>query len=482
MKLRPYQIEGKNAVSEKFKQGHRRIIFRLSTGGGKSNITAVMATEAVQRGKTVLIVADRKELIGQLKRQLHRIGINPIIIDPSWRGQTGPCYVASIQTLNRRDLPLADLILIDEAHKNAFKKVLENQLYDMSYLVGFTATPISTPKFDLSNYYEVMVEGIEIDELIKQGFLVNAKYFAAWESFGKIKMRGEDYDEKELFDKFNKRSMYDGMIEAYEQHTPNTKAICFCISIEHAVLTTKEFNERGIKAVCVVSDPQYCTDAQRVQAFKDFEEGDALILVNQGIATVGYDYPPTQTIILNRKTKSLALYLQMIGRGSRPFQSKEYFNIIDMGSNIIEHGWYDDIREWSLYPKKKSSGKKGIAPIKECGNKECGCLVPAVTKICKFCGYEFPHEVERLATTDGIVEVKKEKLPEIPQALLGKRFGQMTIAELELVRSVKGYKIGWIIHQLEERGEQSLEEYGKLKGYKHGWEQHHKHSSKSKKV
>ena len=64
-----------------------------------------------------------------------------------------------------------------------------------------------------------------------------------------------------------------------------------------------------------------------------------MILVNVGIATTGYDYPPTQTVILNKKTKSLALYLQMLGRGSRPFKGKEYFNVIDMGSNIIEHGW-----------------------------------------------------------------------------------------------------------------------------------------------
>lgn len=473
MKLRDYQIKGIEAIREKFLAKKKRVVFRLSTGGGKSLIFTYLAVESVKKGKTVLIICDRWELIAQAQAHVRKHGINPIMITPKWKGQVSNCYVASVQTLNRRSMPAADLIILDEAHKNAFSRILKNPLYDNSFIVGMTATPISTPKFDLSTIYDDMVEVIEIDKLIEQGFLVNAKYFAAWENLGKLKVKGEEYDQDELFEKFNNNKMYDGMIDAYLQHTPNTKAICFCINVEHAIKTCQQFESKGIKAVMVVADTQYCSEEERKERFKQFEQGDAMILVNVGIATTGYDYPPTQTVILNKKTKSLALYLQMLGRGSRPYNNKKYFNVIDMGSNIIEHGWYDDVREWSLTPKRKSSGKKGLAPIKECLNPECGCLIPAVSKICKFCGFVFPEEVTKLATSEGIVEIKKEAIPQLPKELLGKHFHQMSIQELETIRSIKSYKLGWIVRILSERGSAALTEYGRMRGFTPGWDKHY---------
>jgi superfamily II DNA or RNA helicase len=472
MKLRHYQEEGVKRIREKFKEGKKRVIFQLSTGGGKSLIFTHMAVNAVRNGKTVLIIADRKELIGQAKRHLQRVGVTPMVVDPKWKGQMSSCYVASVQTLNRRNMPEADLVLIDEAHINAFSRVLSNHIYDHSFIVGFTATPISTPKFDLSKLYHDMVEVIQIDELINEGFLVNAKFFGAWENLGKLKMKGDDYDPDELFQKFDNKKMYDGMIEAYKQHTPNTKAICFCINVEHTIRTCEQFNQHGIKAVFVVSDPQLCSDQQRDFAIQQFELGEAMVMVNQGILTKGYDHPAIETVILNRKTKSLALYLQMIGRGSRPFKDKMFFNVLDMGSNILEHGWYDEPRVWDLKPKRKASNKKGLAPIKECLNPTCGCLIPAVSKVCKFCGFVFPEDITKLATSEGIVEIVKEALPQIPTHLLNKGFSKMSIEELELIREIKKYKIGWMVHHLEERGAEAWEQYRKLKDYKHGWDKY----------
>lgn len=471
MQLRPYQIEGKNKTKLKFKEGKRRVVVVGPTGSGKSAIFTDLAVEATKRGKTTLIIADRWELLKQARSHLKKNNVHPVMITPSWRGQESSCYVASIQTLRKRQMPHADLIILDEAHINAYSKVLENPLYTMSYILGFTATPRSTAKFDLSKFYEDMVEFASVKELIEDKWLVPAKYFGAWEDLGKLKMKGDEYDPDELFQKFNKRKMYDGMIDAYKLHTPGTKAICYCINVEHAEKTTQEFNDHGVKAVLVTGE----TDTSvRERNFREFESGDAMVLVNVDIATKGYDYPPTQTIIINRKTKSEPLYLQIIGRGSRPNPGKEFFNIIDMGSNLIEHGWYDNERYWSLYPKRKSSKKKGLAPIKTCGNDACGCLVPAISRVCKFCGFVFPIEVDTLVHSEGIVEIDKNRITQIPDHLVKKKFSQMSIEELEQVRSIKGYKLGWIIHQLNDRGDQALEEYRKLKGYKHGWDNHYK--------
>ena len=275
MKLREYQSTAIVRIKEKFKEGKKRVVFRLSTGGGKSVVFTYMAVEAIKRGRSVLIIADRWELMTQAQGHLKRNGINPMMINPDWKGQIAPCYVASIQTLNRRNMPEADLVIIDEAHINAFSRVLNNHIYDQSFIVGLTATPISTSKFNLSEFYHDMVEVIEINELIEKGFLVNAKYFGAWENFGKLKTRGDDYDADELFQKFDKKTMYAGMIDAYQEHTPNTKAICFCINVDHTIRTAREFNERGIKATFVVSDTSLCSEQERRDAFEQFETADA---------------------------------------------------------------------------------------------------------------------------------------------------------------------------------------------------------------
>jgi type I site-specific restriction endonuclease len=143
-------------------------------------------------------------------------------------------------------------------------------------------------------------------------------------------------------------------------------------------------------------------------------------MCNVGVLTTGFDEPSVKAIVLNRATKSLPLYLQMIGRGSRLYEGKEKFIVIDLGKNTTRHGFYDDFFDWkNLFEngtkKQKEAGKEGAAPIKECPS--CGFMQHTRKITCENCGHDF--EAERAAQEKQEKEQKlflltKEKPINIP--------------------------------------------------------------------
>jgi superfamily II DNA or RNA helicase len=88
------------------------------------------------------------------------------------------------------------------------------------------------------------------------------------------------------------------------------------------------------------------TASERREILKWFKETPDAILTSVSILTTGFDEPSVETIILNRATRSLTLYFQMIGRGSRYLPHKEEFNVIDMGNNIARFGMWDAKVDW----------------------------------------------------------------------------------------------------------------------------------------
>jgi superfamily II DNA or RNA helicase len=119
-------------------------------------------------------------------------------------------------------------------------------------------------------------------------------------------------------------------------------------------------------------------------------ESDAIIC-NVGVLTTGFDEPSVKTIFLNRATKSLALYLQMIGRGSRLYEGKEVFTIVDLGKNTGRFGFYSEYRDWqTIFTKGTESDGNGVAPTKEC--PECGFIQHTRKLNCDGCGFSFEEE------------------------------------------------------------------------------------------
>ena len=142
MNLRPYQAQAVDDIRAAFKS-HRRVLYQLPTGGGKTVIFCHITREAVRKGKSVLILVHRQELLRQTTAKLSQWGVPWGTIEAGkptlneW-----PVSVAMVQTAARRELTKYDLIICDEAHHavaGSWAGIIEKQ--PQAYLLGVTATP-----------------------------------------------------------------------------------------------------------------------------------------------------------------------------------------------------------------------------------------------------------------------------------------------------------------------------------------------------
>lgn len=475
MQLRPYQQELKKETSGLFSNGHLRVILCSPTGSGKTVTFADIAQSAVKNGVNVMIAVDRKELLDQAKRKLIEYGLNPSIITAGRTVRHGQkCYVATVQTLVRREFPQIGLLIIDEAHKQIFDKLLDSGRYNDVFTIGATATPKRSGKMNqLSKYYSKIVETVTIQDLIAQGFLTPAITYGAKMDKSHIKIKRGDYETQDLYKAFDKRTLYAGVVDKYLKFAKNTQAICFCVNVEHSKKVVQAFNAAGVSAVHLDGNTP---KAERESILKAFHLGRFKLLSNVEVLTTGYDEWKIETVIVNLATKSLPKWLQMCGRGSRIVPkgvnaTKDYFNIIDMGGNVHELGMWEQSREYSLSHKTKE--EVGVAPVKECpeteldenGRSGCGCIIPAPAPICKYCGYIFPPPKKETPKEAEFIQIENYEL--LPAELVGKQFGSMTIRELEEVKRIKGFKHGWLVKQILIHKDLSLMEYAKYKKYKY---------------
>jgi superfamily II DNA or RNA helicase len=169
--------------------------------------------------------------------------------------------------------------------------------------------------------------------------------------------------------------------------------------------------------------------------------------------------PNIQVVILYRATKSLPLFLQMVGRGSRVTDSKSSFTLLDFGNNVKRHNYWEFPRSWTLKKKEK---KEGVAPIKEC--PECAYLMPARIMQCPECGHEFePSQKEK--EEKQIAELVLMQGIEIDK--IAKR---CNIEQLICIQEVKGYPKQWVYYYL--KTAKDFKEYGKIMKYHYKWAEH----------
>lgn len=401
MQLRDYQSDLAYKTALKISQGKRRIISQLATGGGKTITFAAITNRYINKSKkSVLITVHREELLRQTVRTLHSsYGITAEIV--SKQMQRADVYVSMVETLNnklKKDSAFFNdvgLLIFDEAHIANHLKILD--YFPESIIIGFTATPISASKRrPLNAFFEDIVCGIDIPQLIAQGSLVknvtyNPKGCVDRKS---LSVKNGEFDDRQMGIEYSKAKQVENTLKAYEEFALGTKTIIFNCNIAHSNTVNERFlsagyNSRHIDA-CVT--PEY-----RKECIEWLKHTPDAILNNVGILTTGFDEPSVQTIIVNKDTLSIPLWLQMCGRGARPYHDKKYFNIIDLGSNAKSMGDWDFARDWDyLFHNPKKAGD-GVAPVKEC--PECHTLNHASVKECKGfnediqpCDYVFPEK------------------------------------------------------------------------------------------
>jgi superfamily II DNA or RNA helicase len=418
----------------------------MPTGAGKTTVAAEIIRLMINKGKSVMFIAHRQELVYQAQARFKMFGLMPDIIMAGHTSNGADLTIASIQTLIRRTLPEKDAVFVDEAHhavSASFKKVLSH--YSNCYIFGLTATPYRLDGKPLGDIYQDTIAAIGNQELVEQGYLVSARYFAAKETINTtdVRVTAGDYNSKDLFGIANKKVLYKNVVENYVKFCPNReRAIAFNINKEHSRKTAQEFIERGISAMHLDTDTPF---ARRIEILNMFRTGVYTVLCNVNILTEGFDLPSVHAIILNRATKSRCLYLQMIGRSLRPSEYKEHAICIDHANNILTHGFAEDEFTFDIHRRKEK--KKGDNPIKTC--PQCFAMVHASTRICENCGYEFEikdNKELREGEFKEVVRVDFKKVKDPLPERLNKPFSIMTDNELQEVARIRKYKQGWVYH------------------------------------
>lgn len=412
-----YQEQGVQACAAELML-YDRIVRQLPTGGGKTVEFSGISYRysAAPNRPAVLILVHRRELLIQTRKTLYK-GFG-VIAQPIVAGMRhipdAKVYVGMIETVNNRIAKLAHkvgLVIIDECHYLHFNKIHKH--FPHAKIIGYTATPLtSDKKKPLKNYYQSIVCNIDIPDLIQvnkakphRGLVQNVT-FVPKEHVDRSDLvadgGGNDYDEGLMALQFSKPQYIKGVVDAYENPkygTKGSKAIVFNINRAHSKLVMAEFRDRGypVRHLDSESDEEY-GKGYRKATLEWFEKTPGAILCNVDILTAGFDEPSIETVIVNRATMSLAKWLQMCGRGSRPFLFeimnvyKSLFTIIDMGANALVHGDWCDPRNWReiFFNPPKPADKKTVPPVKDCPS--CEAIVPAQCRTCPHCGYVWPQK------------------------------------------------------------------------------------------
>jgi superfamily II DNA or RNA helicase len=440
--LRPYQLQAIDLLRVSI-QRHKRSILCVPTGGGKTTIVASMIHSAMQRGKSILFLAHRKELLTQAIERLESFGLAPGLVQGNNTKPSLNLNVASVQTLrNRLNLICPpDIIFIDECHlamANSYRIILDN--YPNAFVVGMTATPSRLDGKPLGDIFKDIVNPISISHLTSLNFLCTVRKFASKEhiDLNNVRTTAGDFNSAELYSKFNKSTLYAGVVDNYIKFAKDRPFIVFCVNVQHSKNTAKAFQNANINCEHLDGEtPQHIRD----NTIARFRSGLIQGVCNVGLFTEGFDMPHISCVILNRATQSLALYLQMVGRGLRPAPNKKDLVVIDHGDNVLRHGWYDTEHEWSLTKKKKKTDKQNAFPVRLC--ESCEAMMPVSTAICPECG----HQKEQKVITPVFAEFAELVKPKVPEHLR-KRWRDMDIDELREFARFKGYKEGWVRAQL----------------------------------
>jgi len=377
--LRPYQLHAVAKARALMSEGKRSICLVAPTGAGKTCVAAHVIHSALAKAKRVLFLAHRRELIDQCSAKLRDLGIwnyNVVLSGhPQSRNPAAPMQIASIQTLIRREYPPADLVIVDEAHHVAgvsYQTLLAN--YPDAYVLGLTATPERLDGKGLDGIFHDLLEVATVPDLIDSGFLVAptclgpSPEMAAQlkATLATVKVRCGDYAEGQLGEAMDNATLVGDIVAHWQEWAPGQKTIVFAASILHSQHIIQQFQDAGVAAAHL--DGGMATP-ERERILAAWRRGDLQVVSNCQILTEGFDFPELSCCILARPTKSVALYLQMVGRVLRVAPGKSGALILDHAGNILEHGPPHIERVWTLQgaSKKRRTEKTHACFLPGCG-------------------------------------------------------------------------------------------------------------------
>lgn len=424
-----------------FRQGGRNPVIAMPTGTGKSGVLGMIATTALTQysGQTVMALTHVKELIEQDVKALREIWPQaPIGIFSAGLGRAdigAPMTFGGIASIHGKEavFPCPDLILVDEAHlvsprqDTMYMETIARFKERNPYLraIGLTATAFRLGQGMITDeglFTDIVYDITGVDafnRLIAEGYLapVIPKRTTAKIDVSGIGIVNGDYNQKQLQIATDKAEItHEALKELCYYGQDRWSWLVFASGVDHAEHVSEALrNQFGINATCVHSRMKDAIRDERIAAFKT---GVYRAIVGNNVFTTGFDHPPVDLIGMLRATCSPGLWVQMLGRGTRPYdytnpaQYRPGFNFVkrnclalDFAGNAIRLGPINDPR----IPHRKGKGT-GEIPVRICD--ACGAYNHAAARVCDYCGAEF-HMRVKFKTESFNVELIRDEPPNI---------------------------------------------------------------------
>lgn len=403
--LRPHQLAAADAVEDAFRAHINRPLVDACVGSGKSLLYAELARREIGRGGRVIIASHTRELVQQNAAACVamglRVGINASALgERTWRA---PVISASIHSVHRYAQSFGPITLLcgDEAHlwphseAGMFRALHRGLNYPR--LVGGSGTP-----FRLQGGSLVEGEGAPFDKIvfsytildgIRDGYLVPPFSGRVDDQLDVSKLRVNQGE-------YTGRSQDSQMLEMMDNHivqmlhygSDRRSWLVFEASKTAARAMAERMNQWGIPTGLILGDQSKAEAAHRREAVEAFRVGRLRALVNVECLTTGFDVQEVDMLVCRRRTKSLSLWLQIIGRLLRTIGGNIQSSIaagksdgllLDFAGNTEEFGPIDFIRPKENAPR--------LVSCEECGKRNsqaaarCWSCDALMTKLCPAC-------------------------------------------------------------------------------------------------
>lgn len=427
IKLRPYQEEALRSLFNYFLHKDGNPILALPTGTGKSVIIAEWIRFCVSSypGTRVMMLTHVKELIEQNFDKL--IKLYPTCQAGIFSAGVGrkdtqcPVTFAGIQSVAKKAslFGKVDMVLIDECHLvspnqgTQYKKFISDlkSVNPLLKVIGLSATPyrqglgLLTESDIFTDIAYDCTSSEKFIELIDQGYLsplVPKKTKTELETKG-VKIHAGEYVLDDLQKHVNREDLNEAALEETIHLAADRKHwLIFTTGIAHAEAIAEKLKAKGVSAAVVHSK---LSKGEREESLLGFKAGKYRAMVNSNILTTGFDFPDLDCIVMLRPTQSAGLWVQMLGRGTRPSEGKENCLVLDFARNTERLGPIND----PVIPKKRGSKGGGEAPIKVC--EGCFNYCHSSVRICPYCGWEFPIKSAPIETTASTLDLISRPKP-----------------------------------------------------------------------
>ena len=333
MELRPYQQEAKEAVFDEWEKVSKTLVV-LPTGCGKTIVFAKIAEECVRRGKRVLILAHRGELLEQASDKIARATGLRCAVEKAEESCLGSWYritVGSVQSM-QREKRLArfsesyfETIIIDEAHhciSDGYQKVLQH--FPDAKVLGVTATPDRGDMQNLGQYFETLAYEYTLPKAIKEGYLspIKALTIPLKLDLSVVIVQAGDFKSGEIATALDPY-LYQ-IADEMEKYCKERKTVVFLPLVKTSQKFRDILSEKGFQAAEVNGESK-----DRTEILEAFDKGKYNVLCNSMLLTEGWDCPSVDCVVVLRPTKVRSLYSQMVGRGTRLYPGKDHLLLLD---------------------------------------------------------------------------------------------------------------------------------------------------------